>query len=144
MLPFAIVLLLILAINSFLDAYNNDGTNVPKSKIRSLFNSPFLLGVLLSVFNPLQFPYWIGWNKVLIKKSILINTVTKRQPYLIGIGLGTLSALILFIGFGQYILDNFEEFDNSITAILGIVYICFMLYLTYIYITKYNFKKNKF
>jgi len=86
--PIAIGFLLYLAFTNFYQFSNPDGM----SKTTAMFNgvqSPLLLGILLSALNPLQFPYWFGWNTAMVQRKKLDGTPSTQVPYIIGIGAGT-------------------------------------------------------
>lgn len=134
--PIAIALLVYLAIDILtsiqeITTIKTDGIFFPEIK------SSFLLGLLLSALNPLQFPYWIGWNKIMLERKVLKVTTVSFSSYLIGIGLGTLTALLLFIFIGHYIFKDFEEYNYIVSLILGLIYICFAIYLMILFYKKH-------
>jgi len=61
--------------------------------------STFLLGLVLSLSNPLQFPFWLAWNKGFEHLKWLDNK--SAGPYALSISIGTILALALFVYFGQ-------------------------------------------
>ncbi|MFS4456315.1 LysE family transporter [Maribacter sp. 2304DJ31-5] len=93
--------------------------------------SPIVLGVLLSVLNPLQFPFWLAWNKILDAKKILQNKPMSYTSYILGIGLGTLLALSLFIWMGNNLITNYKAYAYYTDKILGLIYLGFSLYLLF-------------
>lgn len=114
-------------------------TNVEKSDLLTKISSPIALGILLSGLNPLQFPYWLTWNKVLTNKKILKNDTYLYSFYLIGIGVGTLLALTLFIWLGHSLLPHYQEYNSYANTILGAIYFGFSICLLY---TLYRKKLN--
>ncbi|MEO1011707.1 MAG: LysE family transporter, partial [Bacteroidota bacterium] len=66
LLLFGCLLLLFLAISSMLSASEIAIVHQKPGWV-GLMNSPILLGFLLSMTNPLQFPFWLTWNKVLLE-----------------------------------------------------------------------------
>lgn len=95
--------------------------------------SPLLLGLLLSALNPLQFPFWLTWNKVLEKKGILSNENTTHVIYMLGIGLGTFLGLLLFIWLGSKFIANYETYALYSNKILGVIYFGFSIYLFFLF-----------
>lgn len=62
------ILILILAIGSFIAAYNMKSFG---SNAFTVYNiSPFLLGLLLGTLNPMHIPFWFTWTTILINKKL--------------------------------------------------------------------------
>ncbi len=95
--------------------------------------SPLLLGLLLSALNPLQFPFWLTWNKVLERKGILGNENDTYASYMLGIGLGTFLGLSLFIWLGSKFMTNYETYALYSNKILGAIYFGFSIYLFFLF-----------
>jgi len=81
---------------------------------------PFLLGMLLSILNPLHIPFWLGWSNVLMDKNIL--TSAKQFPaYMMGIGTGTILGFQVFIVGGNYVIQQLSAHQSAINWSIGIV-----------------------
>lgn len=104
-----------------------------KPELTNKIASPLLLGLLLSALNPLQFPFWLTWNKVLEKKGILRNDTTAYVTYITGIGLGTFLALSLFIWLGSKFVTHYETYALYSNKILGVIYLGFSIYLFFLF-----------
>nr|WP_299389471.1 LysE family transporter [Allomuricauda sp.] len=133
--PLGIGLLLYLSVTSFLattevSALESQLTLLPR------FGSAFVLGMMLSALNPLQIPFWFTWNKVLRSKGILNNSTSSNNLYLIGIGLGTLMALVLFIGLGRFAFAKYQDYAHLINVLMGLLYLGFAIYLTFLFYKK--------
>lgn len=87
-----------------------------------ILDYPFLLGILLSLTNPLQFPFWIGWNSILIAKKRLNKERWTIVFYLTGIGMGTLGGFLLFILAGKFVPGNFESYSHTLNYIMAGIY----------------------
>ena len=143
LLPFAIILLLYLAVTNFISAGNG---SVPEQSVNlfPIVKSSFLLGLLLSTFNPMQIPFWVGWNSVLTEKKILENKPGIYLSYLTGIGAGTFAGLALFIVAGKFIFINYQQYSFIIGYITGFLYLLFALYfLVRFYRNHINFLPGK-
>lgn len=141
-LPFGILLLLYLAITSFLDAAS---VSKVSSKIDLLpkLQSSFVLGLLLSALNPLQIPFWMTWNKVLEKKNIMMASKSSYTFYLAGIGFGTITGLAIFMLLGKYIFTNYGSYSMITNLLMGLLYLGFSFYLMFIFIKKrLNYKTS--
>lgn len=104
-LAFAIVA--ILAVTSFMAAANpaQEGKNV----ILNADVHPFILGVTMSALNPMQIPFWFGWSTVLFSKGILKAEGQQFNWYSVGIGIGTLVGLAVFVAGGQILVQNMQS-----------------------------------
>ncbi|MEO0572058.1 MAG: LysE family transporter [Bacteroidota bacterium] len=102
-------------------------------QLYDVIESPLLLGFLLSALNPLQFPFWLTWNKVLSKKNILKNEIPSQMYYMLGIGLGTFLALSLFIWMGGSLLLDYQVYGQFSHKILGVLYLGYSLYLLFMF-----------
>lgn len=79
----------------------------------------FLLGMMLSAINPIQIPFWFGWSTVLFTKNILVPKKSFYNTYIVGIGLGTLLANLLFILGGRLVADKMDASQSLINWIIG-------------------------
>jgi len=126
------LLLLYLAGRSFFGA--TDVTPISqKQGWAEVLGSPFLLGFLLSATNPLQFPFWLTWNKVLTEKKLLVENFTSHGMYILGIGTGTFLALLLFIWMGASLVIDYGAYAYYSNKIIGVIYFGFSLYLLFLF-----------
>lgn len=135
LIPFGIALLLYLAIASFMASTQisemGSGINLlPK------ISSAFLLGLLLSALNPLHIPFWMTWNKVLTSKGILETTRRSYSLYILGIGVGSIMGIGLFIFLGKYIFTNYENYSMMTNLLMGLLYLGFSIYLMFLLVKK--------
>ncbi|TXK00930.1 LysE family transporter [Flagellimonas pelagia] len=135
LLPLGILLLLYLSISSFLDSSSITGAS-SKASILPQIKSTFVLGLLLSALNPLQLPFWFSWNKILDNRGVLQSTGAHHTFYLMGIGLGTWSALGVFITAGKYIFNNYGQYNRMTNLLMGCMYLGFSFYLLFLFIKK--------
>ena len=135
-IPVAIGFLIYLSITNFYQFSHAEGI----SKTTTMFQgvqSPLLLGILLSALNPLQFPYWFGWNTAMVQRKKLEGTASTQIPYIIGIGAGTLGALLCFIFLGSYISEHIIKYESILSLILGLAYLSFSIYLLFLLFRRY-------
>ena len=126
-LPLAAILLLYLGITSF---YSINSTEVASSSVfLPRISSPIILGLLLSALNPLQIPFWMLWSKYLLDRKILAHKKSSYTGYMIGIGVGTLFGLLVFMLLGRYIVSNYNEYNKVTHFVLGLLYLGFSCYL---------------
>ena len=64
----------------------------------------FLLGVIMNCLNPLQFPFWAGWNLYLINNGHLRPEKPFYYYFLLGSASGTFSGVLVFVYMAQYLL----------------------------------------
>ncbi len=96
-----VVLVLILAIGSFISAASPSGT---KPVLLESDIPRILLGVGMSALNPMQIPFWFGWSSVLLSKKILLPVNLSYNYYVAGIGTGTFLGHLTFILAGTILM----------------------------------------
>lgn len=133
--PVAIALLLYLSVSNFVSA-NNNLVHQPSSILFPLIKSAFLLGLVLSALNPLHIPFWMGWNSILIARKSLNNNPGMYTSYVTGISIGSFAGFLVFIILGNLILDSYQRYSFFIAFAMGIVYLCFAVYLLSKYANK--------
>jgi threonine/homoserine/homoserine lactone efflux protein len=82
--------------------------------------NPFLLGIFLSLLNPLHLPFWLGWTAVLKSKKIFWDAGSARNIYVTGIGLGTSFAFITYGILGNILIHFLREQQAILNWIIGI------------------------
>lgn len=133
--PLASILLMYLGVIELM-TINNVGSINSVSNLMPAISSPFLLGLVLSSINPLQFPYWMGWNKIMLEKGKLIYTHRSISFYIAGIGIGTFTAMLIFITIGHLFAQYLNTYQFIISIALALIYIAFSVYLAYLFFKK--------
>lgn len=80
---------------------------------------PFILGLILSVLNPLHIPFWFGWSTVLINKNILQPGKQQYNIYVTGIGIGTILGFDVFIYGGNYLVQSLQDHQSVLNCAIG-------------------------
>ncbi len=135
-LPITITLLMYLSISSFMSSVNHQQMET-NTYLFPMIKSSFLLGLILSTLNPMHIPFWIGWNSVLLERKTLDRTPGMYSFYILGIGLGSITALIVFIFAGTYIYQNFQQYSHVIAFSMGCLYLIFSFYLMVLFYKKH-------
>lgn len=113
----SLALLVLLSIASFI-ASSND--YVPDLNILLPDDqSPFIIGFVMMIFNPVQIPFWLGWTLVVMERRSSTFLFGDQVLYLTGIGVGSLLASGLFIFIGDILSPFFIEHRRAIHFILG-------------------------
>ena len=129
-LPLGIFLLTHLAISSFVSAFTHEALE-SNANLFPMIKSSFALGLLLSVINPMHFPFWMSWNSVLVTRKTLSNKPGIYSSYVTGIGLGSIAGLMIFILAGKIIFQNYQQYSFIISFAMGCLYTFFALFLIY-------------
>jgi threonine/homoserine/homoserine lactone efflux protein len=81
------------------------------SRLREQFNkSGFRRGIVLSIFNPLAVPYWLGITAYLkSQKWIYLSDAWELQAYLAGVVLGALAILVAMAYLAKRIAAQFQQ-----------------------------------
>ncbi|PWV53987.1 LysE family transporter [Chitinophaga sp. S165] len=110
-------ILLLLAFNSLMAAWQKleFSAELPFTDLH-----PLVLGLLLSVINPLHVPFWIGWTAVLKSKHVLDDNNASHNFYVLAIGLGTAMAFGLYALAGRFLIDHLVQQHVLLNWIVGI------------------------
>lgn len=111
-----LLIVVALAISSFYAAFH---PSVEKNVILSSTLHRFWLGLFMSALNPVQIPFWFGWSTVLLTKKILEPKNQHYNFYILGIGIGTMLANLVFIYGGKLIANKINNSQSTLNAIIG-------------------------
>lgn len=116
-----VVLFLVLGISSLLVARKKSET----SKNLLLNNSihRFWLGVTMSAVNPVQIPFWFMWSSYLFSIRMLRSDTLHFNVYTVGIGIGTIAGLLLFIFGGRWLVQRLNAGQRTLNFLVGAVFI---------------------
>ena len=138
-LPLGIGLLAYLSITSFEAAFSKHFMEINSSYF-PVVNSTFTLGILLSMTNPMQFPFWMGWNRFLMNRKTLVKKPGIYPAYLVGIGFGSMAGFMVFILSGKILIQTYQEYHEIFSFSLGLAYLLIALFLTYKFYRKYFYQ----
>ena len=113
-----IILILILAVFSFIAGYRQTGFT---SAMPANIKFPFWYGVAMSALDPMKIPFWFLWSTFLLSKSILIPKRNFYNYYTAGIGIGSLLGFMLFIYGGSYFISAIKSNQYILNWIIGAV-----------------------
>jgi hypothetical protein len=114
--------LLFLLVLTYL-SYNSKASISSVSGTDIYSSNAFVTGLILSLLNLAQIPFWTSWNLYLLHKSYIITTSKLTTFYVFGTLIGTFAGMLTII----YVLSTFAEngfFDKEI--ILNHVWILFL------------------
>jgi len=123
-----ILVIAALAVSSFVAAAD---PYVDKNVILSNNIHRFWLGVMMSAVNPVQIPFWFGWSTVLFTKKILEVKHSHFNTYILGIGVGTFIANLIFIIGGRLLVDHLNTKQYVLNYIIGSIFALTALFLLY-------------
>ncbi len=89
-----------LALVSLASAIGIGSTITPRP---GTFVTPFISGLILMIINPVQIPFWLGWTTILYEKKVLKAQTSDLITYVLGSGLGSLCASLLFVMAGDFL-----------------------------------------
>lgn len=131
-LPLAITLMLYLAFSSFMSLKTNQEIIAGMTLFPKVTSMAFL-GLLISLLNPMQVLFWLGWNSVLLERKTLKRTTSSYLSYTTGIGLGSAAGLAVFIVAGSLIFKNSIQYKSIIVFIMGVFYLGISFYLMFLF-----------
>lgn len=115
-----VFLFVILSVSSFIAAAKK--SNTAKNILLNNTMNRFWLGLSMSAINPVQIPFWFIWSTYLLSNKILLPSAIQFAVYTIGIGIGTLAGLAIFIFAGKWLLHKLHAGNRFIHIIVGIVF----------------------
>ena len=97
----------------------------PKSKGFLINNNVnrFLLGLMLSVINPMQIPFWFFWGTYFIQTGAVKPIASDFNFFTIGAGIGTLSGQAIYIHGGNWLIRKLKASHKILNIIMGAVFI---------------------
>ena len=116
---FTIVLLLVLAAGSFM-------ANVSKGNKNIVVNNKakgWVLGAGMSLLNPMQVPFWLGWGIYLIAQSVLRTDGGSYNIFTLSAGVGTFVALIIFILAGRRFSGFMKANQKRVNIFMGCLFL---------------------
>lgn len=116
-----VALFLALAVSSFLAA-RRQGDNQRNILLNNNVHR-FWLGISMSALNPVQIPFWFLWSSYLFSIRLLHSDSISFNIYTLGIGVGTVSGLLLFIYGGKWIVRRMNTGQRTIHVVVGLVFL---------------------
>jgi threonine/homoserine/homoserine lactone efflux protein len=114
-----VAIFLILAGSSFWVAFKKQGAT--KNILLNNKINRFWLGLSMSAINPVQIPFWFIWSTYLLSNKVLLPTQTQFNSYTTGIGVGTITALTIFIYAGSWLVTKLNASQKMINFVVGVV-----------------------
>lgn len=122
----SVIILLALAMGSFIAAYQKS----TKTKNVLIDNklTGFVLGVIMSAVNPMQIPFWVGWSVYAQTHQLLYPNNLSYLSFTIGVGCGTLLALLLFIAVGKQFSALLIRKQKMVQLIMGLLFLTIAIF----------------
>lgn len=122
----SVLILLALAMGCFIAAYQKS----TKTKNVLIDNklTGFVLGVIMSAVNPMQIPFWVGWSVYAQTHQLLYPTNLSYLGFTIGVGCGTLLALLLFIAVGKQFSALLIRKQKMVQLIMGLLFLTIAIF----------------
>jgi len=114
-----VALMLLLCVGSIIAATKKAGET--KNIFIENKTNRLVLGIGMSAINPMQVPFWAGWATWLFSHQALQQTAIAYNLFTLAAGVGTLTALLLFIFIGKklsVLIQSRQHFVHIIMATL--------------------------
>lgn len=115
----AVFIVAALAFGSFWAAFH---PSVEKNIVLTSQLPKFILGMSLSAINPMQIPFWFGWTTVMFSKEILYDRPDFYNAYVGGIGIGTMTGLMVFVIGGALLVNRLNASQQLMNLIIGSIF----------------------
>lgn len=122
----SVIILLALAISSFIAA-SKKSTKTKNVLIDNNLNR-FILGVIMSSVNPMQFPFWVGWSIYAQTQQLLYPNNLSYLCFIVGVGCGTALAMLLFIAVGKQLSALLTRKHNTVQLIMGLLFLTIAIF----------------
>ena len=83
----------------------------------------FLLGIMLSIINPMQIPFWFLWGTYFIRNGVIKPFALDYNLFTIGASLGTLSGQAIYIHGGSWLIKKLKAGYKVMNIVMGVVFI---------------------
>jgi hypothetical protein len=91
--------------------------------------APYFMGLILSGFNIIQLPFWVGWNLYLLNGNYIEVTRNKKYFYIFGTLLGTFTGMLGLILSLNYITSKTDFLANYLMLyIIPVVFLMLGIY----------------
>jgi threonine/homoserine/homoserine lactone efflux protein len=120
-----VIFLFALAVGSFRAAQRRSA-----GKNRMIQNNMprLVLGMVMSAVNPMQFPFWAGWALVLLNAHRLSAGATGYNVFTAGAGIGTFTAMLVFIFFGRRFSGIMLARQRTVQWGMGVLFLLLAVY----------------
>jgi len=115
----SIILPVLLAVGCLLSLKSKEQKNV----VLDTRLKRFWLGAGLSAINPLQVPFWAGWILYLLVQAILPAQLIAYSLFVVGAGIGTFTALLLFILAGKKLSAFMQRNRYMVNIVTAFVFL---------------------
>lgn len=116
-----VLIFLVLGISSCKAAFEKG--NGEKNVLLNNNVDRFVLGLSMSAVNPAQIPFWFMWSTYLLSTKLLVPDELAFNIYTVGIGVGTLLGLALFIFAGKWVMKKVKASQKWLNVAVGIVFL---------------------
>lgn len=103
-------------------------TSVHKNVLLSSTLPPFFLGLVMNAVNPLQVPFWFGWNTILLNKKTLEHRWLHYNTYAAGVSVGLFAGTAIFIFGGKLVASKISQNQNLLSWGIGGIFFLTALY----------------
>ena len=129
-----VIIFVVLGVIAFVTARRQ--TSAKKGLLINNKMNRFLLGVMVSAFNPAQIPFWFLWSTQLLDSKLLLPTTAEFNIFTAGAGLGSLAGLAVYIHGGKWLVIKLKASNRALNIFMGIVFIFAGLFQLYNMLSK--------
>ena len=83
----------------------------------------FLLGLMLSVVNPMQIPFWFFWGTYFIHNGTVQPNASDFNLFTVGACIGTLAGQAIYIHGGNWLIRKLHASHRFLNILMGAVFI---------------------
>jgi threonine/homoserine/homoserine lactone efflux protein len=98
----------------------------------------FWRGVGISSLNILTYPYWILWGSIYMSRGVLINETPFIAIFALGTGIGTFTALCVYVLGSTLLLKHINQFNRVANKVVGSVFFLLAAYLIFLVVRDYT------
>ena len=139
---FSIIFMFLLAYIFYSSATKDVSTQTILEKY--VHYSPFVVGLILSVLNFIQIPFWTSWNLYLLNGNYIEIAKSRRYFYVFGTIIGTFSGMLVLILSLDYVTNQTDFLAKYLMKIIiPMVFVGLGIFQAYKFYKKYFISANK-
>ncbi|MBC7523501.1 MAG: hypothetical protein H7239_03580 [Flavobacterium sp.] len=105
--------------------------------VKYISYSTFFIGIILSILNFIQIPFWIGWNIYLVNEKYIDVDNSLKFIYIIGTLFGTFFGMLSFVLFLNFVDANIDNSKFPISNFIPLLFLGMALFQMFKFLKKY-------
>ncbi|MBL7814774.1 MAG: hypothetical protein JNL70_07185 [Saprospiraceae bacterium] len=114
--------------------YKSYKTAAPTEGGKVIRNDGFKQGLLLGLTNVMVYPFWLLWGHIFVSNGWLKIEFVSISFFCIGVGIGTLLSLLVFVYLGKILWQRLQYLQFYINRLIAFAFFSFAFLQLYAFI----------